>query len=87
MLGTEFSDYDRRTGDKKHGLKTGAGSSHGTSVQAPIRFVILHPVYDSLGRLATASERLASGTNTKRKKGHIYTCWNYVHPRMTIGQL
>ena len=26
---------------------TGAGSSHGKSVQAPIRFVILHSVYDS----------------------------------------
>ena len=32
----------------KLGLKTGAGSSHGKSVQAPIRFVILPPVYDSL---------------------------------------
>ena len=34
----------------KLGLKTGAGSSHGKSVQAPIQFVILHFVYDSLGR-------------------------------------
>ena len=42
----------------KHGLKTGAGSSHGTTVQAPIRFGILHTVYDSLDRLATASERI-----------------------------
>ena len=42
----------------KLGLKTGAGSSHGRSVQAPIRFVILHSVYDFLGRLATASERI-----------------------------
>ena len=41
----------------KLGLKIGAGSSHGKSVQAPIRFVILHSVYNSLGRLATASER------------------------------
>ena len=41
----------------KLGLKTGAGSSQGKSVQAPIRFVILHSVYDSLGRLTTASER------------------------------
>ena len=40
----------------KLGLKTGVGSSHGKSVQAPIRFVILQSVYDSLGRLATASE-------------------------------
>ena len=38
-------------------LKTSAGSSHGTSVQALIRFLILHSVYDSLGRFATASER------------------------------
>ena len=44
----------------KLSLRTGAGSSHGMSAQAPIRFVILHPVYDSLGRLATASERSAS---------------------------
>ena len=35
----------------KLGLKTGAVSSHGKSVQVPI-----HSVYDSLGRLATASE-------------------------------
>ena len=41
----------------KLGLTTGAGSSHGKSVKAPIRFVILHLVYDSLGRLATASEQ------------------------------
>ena len=41
----------------KLGLKTGACSSHGKSVQAPIRFVILQPVYGSLGRLATANER------------------------------
>ena len=44
----------------KLGLKTGAGSSHGKSVQAPIRFVIFYSVYDSLGRLATARERAAS---------------------------
>ena len=40
----------------KLGLKTGAGSSHGKSVQATVRFVIqpvLHSVYDSLDRLAT----------------------------------
>ena len=38
----------------KLGLKTGAGSSQGKSAQAPIRFVILHSVYDSLSRLAAA---------------------------------
>ena len=43
----------------KLGLKTGAASSHGKSVQAPIRFVILYSVYDSLGRLAIAIERVA----------------------------
>ena len=43
----------------KLGLKTGAGSSHGKSVHGPIRFLILHSVYDSLGRLATASEQTA----------------------------
>ena len=48
----------------KPGLKTGAGSSHGKSFQAPIRFVILHTVYDYLGRLATASDRPASTGNT-----------------------
>ena len=42
----------------KLGLKTGAGSSLGKSVQGPIRFVILHSVNDCLGRLATASERI-----------------------------
>ena len=57
VLGTEFSNYDERA-IIKLGLQTGAGSSHGMSVQAPIRFVILHSVYDSLGRLATARERL-----------------------------
>ena len=41
----------------KLGLKTGAGSSHGKSVQAPTQFDILHAVYDFLARLATASER------------------------------
>ena len=60
VLGTEFSDYDRRTGDNKTRpkIKTGAGSSHGKSVQAPIWLVILHSVYDFLGRFATASERI-----------------------------
>ena len=29
VLGTVFSDYDRRTGDTKTKPKTGAGSSHG----------------------------------------------------------
>ena len=44
----------------KLGVKIGAGSSHGKSIQTPIRFVILHSVYASLDRLATASERMAS---------------------------
>ena len=48
---------DKRTIVKLR-LKTGAGSLHGKSVQAPIRFVILHSIYDSLGRLVTASERI-----------------------------
>ena len=43
----------------KLGLKTGACSSHGKSVQAPIRFVTLYTIYDSLGRLPTASERIS----------------------------
>ena len=50
VLGTELSDYDRRTGDNKTRPKTGAGSSHGKSP-----FMTLY-----LGRLATASERTAS---------------------------
>ena len=58
VLGTEFSDYDRRMGDNRTRPKTGAGSSHRKSVQAPIRFVILHSVYDSLDQRATASERI-----------------------------
>ena len=61
VSGTEFSDY--MTAERaimKLGLKTGAGSLHGKSVQAPMRFVIIHSVYDSLGRLATANERTAS---------------------------
>ena len=41
----------------KLGLQTGAGNYHGKSVQAPIRFVILQAVDNSVGRLATASER------------------------------
>ena len=40
------------------GLQPGAGNSQGKSVQAPIRFVILHTVDDSPGRLATVSERI-----------------------------
>ena len=58
VLGTEFSDYEDEWAIIKLGLKTCAGSSHGKSVQAPIRFVTLHSVYDSIGRLATASERI-----------------------------
>ena len=46
VLGTEFSDYDRRTGNNKTRPKTCAGSSHGHAKS----------VYDSLDRLATASE-------------------------------
>ena len=52
VLGREFSDYDRRTGDNKTRPKTGAGSSHGKSAQAPIRFVTGTDFVDeSLGRL------------------------------------
>ena len=60
MLGTEFLTMTDKRAIIKLGLKTGAGSSHGKSVQAPTRFVILHSVYDSLDRLAIASERTAS---------------------------
>ena len=60
VLGMECSDNDRQTSILKLGLHTGAGSSHGKSVQAPIRFVIRHVVYDTIGRLAAASERTAS---------------------------
>ena len=47
VLGTECSDYDRRTSDNKLGLKPGADSSHGKSVHGPIWFVILQSVYHS----------------------------------------
>ena len=60
VLGTEFLTMTDERAIIKLGLKTGAGSSHGKSVQAPIRFFILHSVYDSLDRLTTASERTAS---------------------------
>ena len=40
----------------KLGLKTGAGSSHGKSLQGPIRIVILNSVYDSLYRLTRDRE-------------------------------
>ena len=63
VLGTEFSDYDRQPGDNKTRPKTGAGGSHGKSVRAPIWFGILHSVYDYLGRLATASERMVGILN------------------------
>ena len=33
------------------------GSSHGKLVQAPIRFVILHSVYDSLGSRSTRDRK------------------------------
>ena len=60
VLGTEFVTMTDERAIIKLGLKTGAGSSHGKSVQATIRFVILHSVYDPLDRLATASEQTAS---------------------------
>ena len=49
----------------KLGLKTGAGSSHGKSIQAPINFVIgtLHSVFDSLGPRVKES-----ASNTKERK-------------------
>ena len=48
VLGTEFLTMTDERAIIKLGLKTGAGSSHGKSFQAPIRFVILHYVYYSL---------------------------------------
>ena len=48
------SDYDSRTGDNKTRLKTGAGSWHGKSVQAEIRFVI---EYSSFRLLLSRSNR------------------------------
>ena len=51
VLGTEFSDYDRRTGDNKIRPKNWR-----RQLARTIRFVIqpvLHSVYDSLDRLAT----------------------------------
>ena len=47
VLGTEFLTKTDERAIIKLALKTGTGSSHGKSVQAPIRFVILHSVYDS----------------------------------------
>ena len=62
VLGTEFQTMTDERAIIKLGLKTGAGTSHGKSVQATIRFVIqpviLHSFFDSLDRLA--SERTAS---------------------------
>ena len=60
VLDTEFLTMTDERAIIKLGLKTGAGRSHGKSVQAPIPFVILHSVYYSLDGLATASERTAS---------------------------
>ena len=57
VFGRSFQTMTDERAIIKLGLKTGAGSSHGKSVQAPIRFVIFHSVYRSLGRLATASGR------------------------------
>ncbi len=51
VLGTEFSDYDRRTGDNKIKPKNWCRQF------ARPRKV---SVYDSLDRLATATERTAS---------------------------
>ena len=62
-LGTDSTEFLTMIDERaiiKLGQKAGAGSWHGKSVEAPIRFVILHSVYDSLDRLATASERTAS---------------------------
>ena len=60
VFGTEFLTMTGEQAIIKLGLQTGVGSSHGKSIQATIRFVIqpviLHSVYDSLDRLATASE-------------------------------
>ena len=58
VLGTEVLTMTDERAIIKLDLKTVAGSSHGKSVRAPIRFVTLHSVYESLGRLATASERI-----------------------------
>ena len=41
VLGTEFLTMTDEWGIIKLGIKTGAGSSHGKSVQATIRVVIL----------------------------------------------
>ncbi len=60
VLGTEFLTMTDERAIIKLGLKIGAGSSHGKSVQAIILFVILHSVYASPDRLATASERTSS---------------------------
>ena len=49
VLGTEFYDYDRRKGDNKTWPKHWCR-----------KFERKLSVYDSLGRLATASERTAS---------------------------
>ena len=59
-LDTEFLTMTDERAIIKLGLKIGAGSSHGKSVQAIILFVILHSVYASPDRLATASERTSS---------------------------
>ena len=51
VLGTEFSDYDRETGDNKTRLKNWC-----RQFARPWKV----SVYDSLDRLANASERTAS---------------------------
>ena len=54
----------------KLGLTTGAGSSHGQLVHAPIRSVILHSVYDSVGRLATGTASIKTKKIKKLMNEH-----------------
>ena len=56
VLGTEFSDYDRGTGDNKTRTKNWC-----RQFARPRKL----SVYNSLDRLATASERMFSDTNCK----------------------
>ena len=59
VLGTEFSDYDRRTGNNKTRPKNWCR-----------QFARKVSVYDSVGRLAVASERTASGKNLQPRQRH-----------------
>ena len=54
VLGTEFLTMTAERAIIKLGLQTGAGRSHGKSVQAPIRFVIK---YSSFRLLLSRSTR------------------------------